>query len=61
MHAGRGRSTKISAEELGRAVDALEKSVVDGMCIFTFSQLLEIRQTDEGRKMVDRVARFRRS
>ncbi|WP_109486599.1 hypothetical protein [Occallatibacter savannae] len=60
MHAGRGRSTEISGKEFGSAVDELEKSVVDGMCVFTFSQLLERQDSEDGRKMVARLSRFRR-
>lgn len=61
MHAGRGRSAKISADEFGRAVDELETSVVDGMCVFTFSQLLDRRGTEDGRKIIERLKRFRRT
>jgi len=60
MHAGRGRSTKISADEFDLAVDELERSAVDGMCVFTFSQLLDVIETLEGRRMVDRLRCFRR-
>jgi hypothetical protein len=60
MHAGRGRTTSISSDEFAHAVDELEKSVVDGICVFTFSQLLERRETDQGRRMVERLAQFRR-
>ena len=61
MHAGRGRSAKISADEFERAVDEVEKSAVDGMCVFTFSQLLGMRETSEGRRMMERLGRFRRA
>jgi hypothetical protein len=60
MHAGRGRSAKISAVEFEQAVDAVEKSAIDGMCVFTFSQLLGMRETNEGRRIVERLRRFRR-
>lgn len=60
MHAGRGRKPRISGEEFGRAVDELETSAVDGMCVFTFSQVLERRGTEDGRKIVERLSRFRR-
>jgi hypothetical protein len=59
MHAQRRRNSEISADEFVRAVDELEESVVDGMCVFTFSQLLDIRETDSGQKMVSRLGRFR--
>jgi hypothetical protein len=61
MHAGRGRSRKISADEFERAVDEVEESAVDGMCVFTFSQLLGMRETTDGRRMMERLGRFRRA
>ncbi len=61
MHAGRGRSTHIAAEEFRRAVDALEASPVDGMCVFTFSQLLDARETADGREMIEALQRFRQN
>ena len=60
MHAGRGRAATISSDEFSAAVDALEGSPVDGICVFTFSQLLETQETDEGRKMIERLTRFRK-
>lgn len=60
MHAGRGRSETISGDEFCAAVDAIQSSPVDGMCIFTFSQLLEARETGEGKKVIERLTRFRR-
>ena len=60
MHAGRGRSAEISGAEFERAVDELEKSVVDGMCVFTFSQVLARRKTEDGRRIVERLKRFRK-
>jgi hypothetical protein len=39
----------------------VEKSAVDGMCVFTFSQLLGLRETEQGQKMVERLRRFRRA
>jgi hypothetical protein len=61
MHAGRGRSANISAVDFELAVDEVEKSAVDGMCVFTFSQLLGLRETEQGQKMVERLRRFRRA
>jgi len=61
MHAGRGRSSTISPDEFAHAVEELEKSVVDGMCVFTFSQILDMRDTDQGRRIVDRLRGFRRN
>jgi len=61
MHAGRGRHSEISAEEFACAVDGLEGSSVDGMCLFTFSQILEARETELGRRAMKRLAGFRRT
>jgi len=59
MHANKGRSPQISAEEFARTVSALEHGPVDGMCIFTFSDLLNVRQTSDGRQMLNRLKHFR--
>jgi len=61
MHAARGRSATISADEFERAVDQVEKSVVNGMCVFTFSQILGMRETERGRRIVERLRRFRQA
>lgn len=59
MHSVCSRNPQVSADEFIDAVDALEQSPVDGMCVFTFSDLLEARETSEGRKMLDRLRSFR--
>jgi hypothetical protein len=59
MHAGRGRSATLDAAEFCRAVDCIESSPAEGVCVFTFSDLLERRNTEEGRRMIDRLRRFR--
>jgi hypothetical protein len=61
MHPGRGRSAQITADEFRRTVGGLEASPVDGMCVFTFSQLLGARETAEGREMIASLQRFRRN
>lgn len=61
MHAGRGRNPDISGDEFERAVDELERSAVDGMCVFTFSQVLERRESEDGRRITERLRRFRHS
>jgi len=60
MHAGRGRSPSLGADEFCRAVDAVEVSAADGVCLFTFTDLLDLRDTGDGQKMIERLARFRR-
>lgn len=61
MHAGRGRISRITAEEFAAAVNAIERSPVNGMCVFTFSQLLEMRETAEGRAVTRSLRKFRPS
>jgi uncharacterized lipoprotein YddW (UPF0748 family) len=60
MHAGDGRAQSLSPEEFVTAVDALERSTVDGVCVFTFSDLLAMRDSEGGRRIMDRLRRFRR-
>lgn len=60
MHAGRGRSPTLDADEFARCVDAVEASPVDGLCVFTFADFLALRETADGRRMIDRLRRFRR-
>jgi hypothetical protein len=59
MHSAYSRNPQISADEFIAAVDALEQTPVDGMCVFTFSDLLETRETSEGRRMLNRLRTFR--
>jgi hypothetical protein len=60
MHAGKGRQSDISAEDFGVALDALAASPVDGACVFTLTDLLDIRETEKGRAMIDSLRNFRR-
>lgn len=60
MHADRGRAETISTEEFVEAVDALESSEVDGLCVFTFTDFLDMRDTDDGRRRIERLRSFRR-
>lgn len=59
MHAGRGRSETLDADEFSQAVDALEESSVDGLCVFTFADFLEFRETRDMRGIIRRLGRFR--
>lgn len=59
MHAGRGRSTSLSTGEFIELVDSVEKSEVDGVCVFTFTDFLGYRDNAEGRKRIERLKRFR--
>jgi len=60
MHVGRGRSPLIESAEFSRMLDAVEKSPVEGLCVFTLSDLMDIRGTSNGSAIVDRLSRFRR-
>jgi hypothetical protein len=60
MHAGRGRIPDISADEFVAAVDGVERTNLEGLCVFRFSDFLAMRDSDTGRRMIDRLRRFRR-
>lgn len=60
MHAGRGRSEAIDTDEFIRAVDGVEASAADGLCVFTFTDFLNMRETGDGRRRIERLRRFRR-
>jgi len=60
MHAGRGRSPVIDGPEFSRMLDAVEKSPVEGLCVFTLNDLIEMRGTSEGAPILDRLTQFRR-
>lgn len=59
-HSGRSRSAQLSADEFGRAVQALADSPVDGLCVFTLSDFLAMRNTQHGRDMLALLRQFRR-
>jgi len=60
-HAGHGRADDISAEEFSDAVGRLEASPVDGVCVFTLSQLIERSETADGKAMIARLRNFRQA
>lgn len=59
-HAGRGRAETIGTEEFIQAVDGVEASDADGICVFTFTDFLNMRETADGRGRIDRLRAFRR-
>lgn len=59
MHADRGRTGEITAKEFGRALDSLAPSPVEGVCVFTFTDLLDLRETEKGRIMIEALKNFR--
>ncbi len=60
MHANRGRALQITTEEFLGIVDSVEASQADGMCVFTFTDFLDMRDTADGRRRIDRLRAFRR-
>jgi hypothetical protein len=60
MHAGHGRAEQIGADEFSDALERLEASPVDGVCVFTLSQLIEQSETARGKAMIERLRDFRR-
>jgi hypothetical protein len=60
MHAGKGRTSDLTSQELEAALNALEAASVDGVCIFTFTDLLDLRESAKGRAMLAALSAFRR-
>ena len=60
MHADRGRAADLTTDEFISMVDGLEKSEADGLCVFTFTDFLDMRETAEGKRRIDRLRAFRR-
>ena len=60
MHANRGRASEITTEEFLGIVDSLEASQADGLCVFTFTNFLDMRETADGKRRIDRLRSFRR-
>ncbi|MBB4301431.1 hypothetical protein GGD81_000446 [Rhodobium orientis] len=60
MHAGRGRLEAICTDEFIHMVDAVEASEADGVCVFTFTDFLNMRDTSDGRRRIDRLKAFRK-
>lgn len=60
MHANRGRAPQISTKEFLGIVDSVEASQADGLCVFTFTDFLDMRDTADGKRRIDRLRAFRR-
>lgn len=60
MHANRGRATEITTEEFLGIVDNVEASEADGLCVFTFTDFLDMRDTADGKRRIERLRAFRR-
>ncbi|HRD77112.1 MAG TPA: hypothetical protein PK264_14470 [Hyphomicrobiaceae bacterium] len=60
IHAGRGRATTLDTDEFILAVDGIERSEADGICVFTFTDFLDMRGTTDGERRIARLKAFRR-
>lgn len=61
MHANRGRAAEITTEEFLDIVGRVEASTADGVCVFTFTDFLDMRETAEGKRRIARLKAFRRA
>ncbi|WP_180899721.1 hypothetical protein [Martelella soudanensis] len=59
MHAGANRSATLDASEFSAMLDALENANVEGICLFTMTELMDRADTEDGRAMQQRLRRFR--
>lgn len=59
MHAGRGRTMDIPAEEFAAALTAMESAPIEGACVFTFTDLLDQRDRAKGHAMIAALRSFR--
>ncbi len=59
MHAGRGRKSELSAAEFAQALSALAESNASGVCVFTFTDLLDMRGNETGQAMLAALKSFR--
>jgi hypothetical protein len=60
MHADRGRNLMISTDEFIDIVDRIENTHVDGLCVFTFTDFLEMRGNADGKRRIERLRSFRK-
>jgi hypothetical protein len=60
MHANRGRKETLTSDEFIECVDSVEASEADGLCVFTFTDFLNMRDTADGRRRIDRLKSFGR-
>jgi hypothetical protein len=59
IHAGKGRMADVTTADIEQALDSLTHTDVDGVCIFTFTDLLDMRSSQKGRVMLDALRSFR--
>ena len=60
MHANRGRRLAITTDEFIDVVDRIEATDVDGVCVFTFTDFLEMQGSADGQRRIDRLKNFRK-
>ena len=60
MHANRGRKTTLTTDEFIDCINSVENSEVDGLCVFTFTDFLNMSDTADGRRRIDRLQSFRK-
>lgn len=60
MHADRGRKPTLSTDEFIDCIESVEASAADGLCVFTFTDFLNNRETTDGRRRIERLKSFRR-
>ena len=59
MHANRGRKTILTTDEFIECIDSVEGSEANGLCVFTFTDFLNMRDTGDGQKRIERLRSFR--
>lgn len=59
MHAGKGRQTEITAEDFAQALAATETAPIEGICVFTFTDLLDLRDSTKGKAMLSALRGYR--
>lgn len=60
MHKDRGRREVLDAVEFSAAVDRVEASPADGLCVFTLSDFLDMKDSEQGARKIERLRHFRR-
>jgi hypothetical protein len=60
MHARRGRKETLTTDDFIECVDSVDASEADGLCVFTFTDFLDMRETADGRRRIERLRSFRR-
>jgi hypothetical protein len=60
MHASRERNRTLTTDEFIDCIDSVENSEAAGLCVFTFTDFLNMRNTADGRRRIERLKSFRR-